>query len=1148
MGARAPGTRLVLQALLVIPVVMSSRAPCAQIIQATPPPDRQARIERFEQRNNRENLEKLARRLAGMIDLTHPGVADGFARHYRQGRYAAALDAYRDYVLGKLREPGRYGIPAGCVKLQPPANPSCDKMMVRSPADELMRNVFTARSLKIDVGRPGGINWLFVPKAWQQKGKRAATLEGSDDHTGDTPMLPRTEAWRKGPADFARHLRFPKFFNHLLDQYAKTGDRAHVEKWAAFIDDWCMHQKADADRSALNVHLYIPQQVERLEYFLGNLAFVARRRATLQQHLPGSTLVRLLLRRLSETAAATIRHLRYFESNWRFLASRGLIDMGLLFPEFRLSEAMIREGRRGVEVSHVLCELPDGSDYELTPNYWGTYLGWAARPMMQLYRDRPQEWMTPVWRAEIRHHTWMRARAILAHLMPNGQWPIAPPQDRRNQVGEYDRPALREVIPEFFNVPDTARRLNRAFADKSPSRRSAEAMNAGTDPPSYASEWLPYGGWYFLRGGWDPNDPFLFMKSASHVIGHGGPFTLWANNNAVSLYAFGEELLFLHHITPVTVDGLEQDVRAGLPYCGHMGYMLAKAIRAKPKQARWHDSDSFAFAEGIYDKPYGRPGRHVRTWLLGVKPPPIVTDVTHTRQIHFVKPLGLWVITDRLTSRDEHHYTQKWHLHIPEKSDYGPIYGFTKDEVLVDRATGTVKTSNPSGPNLSFHQIGSAPLTMTAQLAPPNPTGVHSWTTKGRDPRYIEKENYLFAFTISRIRTSWKGRGHQLLITVAYPRKTKDVDLRRLTRVEGTGGLYGFDAVLPTGEQVAYRVVPDNNGTIRLGGVTMTGESLLVATMKDGHQRGVALGCKRLAVEGADQTLETDSAEFTVVGGQRPRITSIYKPIDPVRISPDVDVFADSVGVTMTSQTPGVIIHYTLDGSDPTPDSPTYAGPVRLTQSATVKARAFRKGVTEVPPTLCGTHATLVSRAVFTKQTPRKADHPTGLARGLDYAYFEGPWQDLMLLLDQLEPIRRGTVSEALDTPAANRRSHFAFRYTGYFEAPRDGVYTFYAPDPMYDPNQINRETGYDLQVRVGDRLWDPGTRHHAFGTWSIALRRGLHPIEIAYVDYRGGKEDLYFPNTEYGCVWQSGPPSLQIGGPGMARQQIPSELLSRRR
>ncbi len=39
-----------------------------------------------------------------------------------------------------------------------------------------------------------------------------------------------------------------------------------------------------------------------------------------------------------------------------------------------------------------------------------------------------------------------------------------------------------------------------------------------------------------------------------------------------------------------------------------------------------------------------------------------------------------------------------------------------------------------------------------------------------------------------------------------------------------------------------------------------------------------------------------------------------------------------------------VDIHYTLDGSEPTPDSPVYSGPVEITGTCTLKAKAFRNG------------------------------------------------------------------------------------------------------------------------------------------------------------------------------------------------------------
>ena len=44
-----------------------------------------------------------------------------------------------------------------------------------------------------------------------------------------------------------------------------------------------------------------------------------------------------------------------------------------------------------------------------------------------------------------------------------------------------------------------------------------------------------------------------------------------------------------------------------------------------------------------------------------------------------------------------------------------------------------------------------------------------------------------------------------------------------------------------------------------------------------------------------------------------------------------------------------VDIHYTLDGSEPTPDSPVYAGPIEITGTCTLKAKAFRNGFDTKP-------------------------------------------------------------------------------------------------------------------------------------------------------------------------------------------------------
>jgi hypothetical protein len=57
--------------------------------------------------------------------------------------------------------------------------------------------------------------------------------------------------------------------------------------------------------------------------------------------------------------------------------------------------------------------------------------------------------------------------------------------------------------------------------------------------------------------------------------------------------------------------------------------------------------------------------------------------------------------------------------------------------------------------------------------------------------------------------------------------------------------------------------------------------------------------------------------------------------------------FVSAQAVTITCATPGAAIRYTLDGSEPTAGSTLYTAPLQLTQTATVKARAFVAGMAD---------------------------------------------------------------------------------------------------------------------------------------------------------------------------------------------------------
>ena len=77
-------------------------------------------------------------------------------------------------------------------------------------------------------------------------------------------------------------------------------------------------------------------------------------------------------------------------------------------------------------------------------------------------------------------------------------------------------------------------------------------------------------------------------------------------------------------------------------------------------------------------------------------------------------------------------------------------------------------------------------------------------------------------------------------------------------------------------------------------------------------------------------------------------------------ISPNGGTFSGPVTVTLSPNTAGSTIRYTLDGAEPGSTSTLYATPLTLASSTTVKARAFASGMLDSP----------VATAVFTISTP----------------------------------------------------------------------------------------------------------------------------------------------------------------------------------
>ena len=69
--------------------------------------------------------------------------------------------------------------------------------------------------------------------------------------------------------------------------------------------------------------------------------------------------------------------------------------------------------------------------------------------------------------------------------------------------------------------------------------------------------------------------------------------------------------------------------------------------------------------------------------------------------------------------------------------------------------------------------------------------------------------------------------------------------------------------------------------------------------------------------------------------------TAVFVPEPDVRIQPAGGLFTNRVDVTISTRIAGGILHYTLDGSEPTTASPRVEAPLRLTAATQIRARAF---------------------------------------------------------------------------------------------------------------------------------------------------------------------------------------------------------------
>ena len=175
-----------------------------------------------------------------------------------------------------------------------------------------------------------------------------------------------------------------------------------------------------------------------------------------------------------------------------------------------------------------------------------------------------------------------------------------------------------------------------------------------------------------------------------------------------------------------------------------------------------------------------------------------------------------------------------------------------------------------------------------------------------------------------------------------FPKKTGSILSGRVLDTVGTP-IKGATVTLRIGTKVVGTATTDESGIYAF--IADAGQYSVTATSGDASQSitvtlsqttGTSLGPDGENYDSAASIGNSYGNDITLVG---------VAGIPPLDISPGSGLFYPSAKVAITCSEPGVTIHYTLDGTEPTDSSPVYSGPLTIEDDVTIKARAWKTGL-----------------------------------------------------------------------------------------------------------------------------------------------------------------------------------------------------------
>ena len=312
--------------------------------------------------------------------------------------------------------------------------------------------------------------------------------------------------------------------------------------------------------------------------------------------------------------------------NWLMMESNGTYTFCSLFPELSDAERMRTEAGRRLATQLEDQILPDGFQYELSPDYHVVTFGCA----MGLYKVAAALERTGELPDSYRINLKNMAMAAVNMMTP------ALVQPRTN-----DCYTMRTSI-----VTRTSERL---FPEEPAFAYVNSGRTRGREPAGEtASRFLPWAGFAVMRSDWSADAAYLCFDVGPLGMGH------WHQDKLnVNLWKGGEELIFddgggQYEQSPMRTHGLSGYDHNVLTVDGQTQSRGEPKRVSAPIEAGWVTGDAFDYACGTYEDGF--------TGGIGCA-------ASHRREVRFCKP-DFYVIRDTVTSRDgqAHEYGIRFQL------------------------------------------------------------------------------------------------------------------------------------------------------------------------------------------------------------------------------------------------------------------------------------------------------------------------------------------------------------------------------------------------------------------------------------------------------------------------------------------------------